>query len=77
MQPITLNLTLLAGNFAILKLPAIAAVPVFALAAPWFSITRTQAELSLVCSDAVLPATLPDDAKCELGWSMLPKSMSQ
>ena len=61
-----LKLELLHDTFAICRLAPGAAVPEWATG-EIMSITRTPAELSIVCSqDAV-----PENAKCELGWRCL------
>jgi hypothetical protein len=62
----TLKLELLHDTFAICRLASTAAVPEWATG-EFVSITRTPAELSIVCSqDAV-----PKNAKCEFDWRCL------
>ena len=56
------ELRVLAGRFAICRLPPDAAVP-----ARFFSMTRTPEELSIVCAEA----DAPEGAKREPGWRML------
>lgn len=63
-----LHLTILAGEFAVCRLsPEAATIPTWAFAGHWFSLTRTDAELSVVC-----PASLvPDEVQAERDWCML------
>lgn len=63
-----LNLTTLAGEFAVCRLaPDTAALPAWATAGPWYSITRTADELSIVCPAAQVPAGI----QAERDWRML------
>lgn len=64
--PVThqLALTLLPDAFAICRLDVNAAIPAWATAGPFFSITRTAEELSLVC----LQSLVPDGIRCERDW---------
>ncbi len=64
MNPTNLTLSLLPDNYSICRLGPAADIPPWALAGDFFSITRTEAELSLVCSQEVVP----DGVKCEKGW---------
>ena len=50
-----LSLTLLPDAFAICRLDADAQLPAWAVAAPWWSMTRTPDELSVVCAEACVP----------------------
>jgi hypothetical protein len=60
-------LLILDGTFAICRLEADAAIPAWATAGQFFSITRTADELSIVCrQDAV-----PEGVNCEWGWRCL------
>ena len=59
MQPRTL--TLLPDTFAVCRLDADAAIPTWATAGTFFSITRTAEELSIVCFQSVVP----DGTRCE------------
>jgi len=63
-----LHLTILAGAFAVCRLaPEAATIPTWAFAGHWFSLTRTDANLSVVC-----PAQLvPDEVRAERDWCML------
>jgi hypothetical protein len=53
------ELRLLAGHYAVCRLPSDAEIP-----AGFFSATRTADELSVVCSEA----SVPQGALCECGW---------
>jgi len=58
MERRTLALELLAGGFAVCRLDAAEPPPAWAAAGPFVSITRTPAELSVVCpQEAVPPST--------------------
>ena len=55
------------GEFAVCRLDAGQAVPAWALQAEFCSVTRTPAELSIVC-----PATaVPEGVRAEKGWALL------
>ena len=64
--PIThqLTLTLLPDTFAVCRLDADAAIPAWATARSYFSITRSAEELSIVC----LQSVVPDGIRCERDW---------
>jgi hypothetical protein len=62
-----LELRLLDGTFAVARLGGADPIPVWATAGPFFSITRTADELSLVCRQENVPA----DCRCERGWRCL------
>jgi len=61
----TLSLTLLKGSFAIHRLASEAQIPVGALNSPFFAITRTDEELSLVVPESVEI----ESEKSEPGWA--------
>ena len=62
-----MHLTLHPSTFCVHRLAPTATVPTSALASPWFSITRTQGELSIVCaSDIEIEAQ-----HTETGWRAL------
>lgn len=67
--PIThrLALTLLPDSLAVCRLAGNAPVPSWASSAPFFSITHTADELSVVCPQSVVP----DGVRCERGWRSL------
>ena len=50
-----LTLSLLQPRYAILRLAPDSAAPAWASAGEFFSITRTQAEISIVCAEANIP----------------------
>ncbi|MBI3410777.1 MAG: ACT domain-containing protein [Planctomycetes bacterium] len=60
----SLALASIPGTFAVCKLAPDSGVPVWAATGPFFSITRTPGELSIVCHEADVPA----DVSCERGW---------
>ncbi len=62
-----LTLYLLAETFGICRLERSAAIPAWALEAPWMSITRTSDELSVVCPES----SIPDAVQAERGWRAL------
>jgi uncharacterized protein len=51
-----LILTVLPETLAVCRLPADTAIPAWATAESFFSITRTADELSVICRDALVPA---------------------
>ena len=55
-MPHRLHLTILLESIAICRLDAQAALPAWATAAAYWSITRTPEELSIVCPEACVPA---------------------
>jgi hypothetical protein len=65
LAPITLSL--LPETFAVCRLPAEAPLPAWALAGPFFAITRTADELSIVC----VQAQVPSGVTCQPGWRCL------
>lgn len=62
-----LPLLLLDGPFAVCRLAVDAAVPTWATAGAFSSITRTPDELSVVCAEDAVP----EGIKCERGWRCL------
>lgn len=62
----SLTLEVLAGSYAVCRLDATAAPPEWA-AGPFVSVTRTDAELSVVCAEAAVPAGV----RAEGGWRCL------
>ena len=60
-----LKFSRLPGSFAICRLPANADVPNWAVRGPFFSVTATSDELSIVCPGAQVPAEIPH----ENGWA--------
>ena len=59
-----LSLIVLPDRLGVCKLPPDEAIPSWATAAEFFSITRTSDELSIVCPEELIPAGV----KCERGW---------
>lgn len=68
-MPVTraLKFSRLPGSFAICRLAANAAVPEWALRGPFFSVTLTADELSIVCPGAQVPCEVVH----ENGWACL------
>ena len=64
MKRTNLTLSLLPGSYSICRLGPEADIPPWALTGDFLSITRTKEELSLVCSQEVVPV----DVRCEKGW---------
>jgi hypothetical protein len=62
-----MSLTLLPDAMAISRLDAEAPLPAWAVSAPWWSITRTGDELSVVCAEVHVPA----DVAASRGWRAL------
>jgi hypothetical protein len=58
---------LLPGRLAVVRLDAAAQPPDWALEAPFFSLTRTPSELSVVCPED----RVPRDVRQERGWRCL------
>jgi hypothetical protein len=65
--PETQTLTLLDGLLAICRLDPSDEVPTWVTASPFFSISRTLDELSIVCPEA----QLPEGVRAERGWRAL------
>lgn len=63
----TQRFSVLPGSFAVLRLDPDAEVPPGVLVPPFHSVTRTPAELSIVCP----VGAVPDGAKAERGWAIL------
>jgi uncharacterized protein len=62
-----LRFFLLAGHMSICRLDATSMVPDWAVEGGFFSVTRTDDELSVVCPEKVVP----DEARSEGGWRVL------
>ncbi len=62
----SLTLEVLPGTFAVCRLAATAAVPEWA-SGRFLSVTRTDAELSVVCAEGAVPP----DVRAEGGWRCL------
>jgi uncharacterized protein len=63
----SITLSIFEGSFAVCRLGARAEIPGWALGEPFFSITRTPDELSIVC----LERSVPRGEVCEKGWRCL------
>lgn len=64
---VMLTLFLSPDEMTVARLPADAPIPAWAMAAPFFSITRTPDELSILCPAAQTPAGI----RAERGWRCL------
>ena len=62
-----LTLSLLPGGFAICKLEPECDIPEWATRNAFWSVSKTQHELSIVCRDD----NVPEDIEAERGWRML------
>jgi hypothetical protein len=62
-----LTLFLLPETFAVCRLTAEAPLPAWAMAGPFFAVTRTADELSIVCAQAQAPSGVT----CQPGWRCL------
>jgi hypothetical protein len=62
-----MKLEILEGLYAVVRLDADAAPPAWAAGGPFASITRTEAELSVVCPEEAVPP----EARAERGWRCL------
>jgi uncharacterized protein len=62
-----LRMILLPNEYAICRLNAEDAIPVWALGSSFYSISKTSDELSIVCESALVP----DDVQAEKGWRLL------
>ncbi|MEO8027381.1 MAG: ACT domain-containing protein [Bryobacteraceae bacterium] len=62
-----LTLRALPQLFAVARLPAGAPLPRWATGSPWFSVTRTGEELSIVCKADAVPANV----RCEKAFRAL------
>ena len=60
----SLHLSVLDGRLAVCRLDPRAQIPAWATGAPFFSVTRTPDELSIVCPEERVPAGVT----CERGW---------
>ena len=60
-----LDLALLPGRYAVCRLDPGAAVPAWAWSGTPASVTRTDAELSIICAESAVPATVE---RVERGW---------
>jgi len=59
-----MNLKIMERDYAVCQLPPEANIPDWALPSSFFSISRTESELSIVCEKNLVPS----EVKCEVGW---------
>lgn len=64
---ILLTLTVSLERLAICRFTPDTLIPIWATASPFFAITRTTEELSVVCSSALIP----DEISCQSDWCSL------
>lgn len=62
-----LHLSVVEGAYAICRLDPAHPVPPWATESPWYAVTRTDEELSVVCESEHVPA----DVKQVAGWRLL------
>lgn len=62
-----LRFSVVPGSYAVLRFAPDAVVPPGVLVPPFHSVTRTPAELSVVCPEKAVP----EGAKAERGWAIL------
>ena len=62
-----LRLEIVPGTYAVCRLDAADPLPAWAASGPFVSITRTEAELSVVCPEGAVPA----EVRKEPGWRCL------
>jgi hypothetical protein len=67
MKSPSITLTVLPESLAVSQLSALMDIPQWAIASPFFSMTRTADELSIVSVESVVPS----DVRCERGWRAL------
>lgn len=63
----SLRYSVLPGSWAVVRFPPDTEIPASLLAPPFHSVTRTAAELSVVCPDGAVP----EGARAERGWAIL------
>ena len=61
-------------DLAVIRLPPSSSIPSWALDSAFFSITKTQDELSIVCLESKIPQG--SDFKIERGWRSFVTSMA-
>lgn len=67
MNDSVLTMKLLAGTYGVSRLEASSPLPSWASTGAFFSLTKTEDELSIVCDTAVIP----EDIICEKPWKIL------
>ena len=65
MTKVSLTLGILPEIFAVCRLPASSTTPKWVAKSPFFSVSKTPKELSIVC----VQENVPSDIKCERNWS--------
>ena len=55
----TLTITITPHKFGVYQLPKDTSIPNWAMQSEWFSITKTDEELSIICPTQVVPASTP------------------
>ena len=62
-----MKLQILENSFAVCRLEPNSIIPNWALASSFFSLSRTEAELSVVCEESLVPIEI----RSETGWRIL------
>jgi uncharacterized protein len=62
-----LELTIVDGSYAVCRLDPADEIPPWAMRGPFFSISRTAAELSVICAEE----NVPEEQKCTGGWRLI------
>lgn len=62
-----MTLKILPKKYGVCRLPKTASIPLWVAESDFFSITKTEDELSVVCEED----RIPDDVKVEDGWRMI------
>ncbi len=62
-----MKLKILEKSFAVCRLEPNSNIPTWALASPFFSLSRTETEFSVVCEESLVPS----EVRAETGWRIL------
>ena len=65
-----LNLTLLSGTYAVVRLDAGSKPPDWFWESSFYSLTKTDDELSIVCEQNKVPSDICESDQCETGWGL-------
>lgn len=74
-MPLSIDLRALPGDYAVCRLPADATLPAWVAGPGFVNVSFCDDELSIVCRRDRVPAdatsVLPDDGRCDDGWTAL------